>query len=198
MPIAVRPYAVALALLGAVTLGGCSDDGPSTLSQESEEFGPAPQPSADPRFDMESVRQDLVSLWTSDDRTEVNLSAGRCFAGLLVSNSDADELREAGILDEDYTLDPGLTGLTPEGAALWVDAQFACSDLVSESGRAQVAATKGKVDRAAYETCLRAAVTEEQLREVAESSLLGDLSGDAVATFSAAQLDCVQQALPPD
>lgn len=195
----VRSYVAALGLLGPLVLvAGCSDDGRSTVNQESVEFGPVQLPSVDPRFDMETVRRDLVTLWTSDDRADENLQAGRCFAVLLVSNSDADELRDAGILGDDYAVDPGLTGLTPAGAELWVDAQFGCSDLVSESGRAQVAATRGRVDRAAYETCLRAAVPEDQLREVAVSSLLGDLSGDAVAAFSAAQLDCVQQALPPD
>lgn len=184
----VRSYVVALALLALVA--GCSGDEEELIPNES---GPN---SFDERFDGEAVRADLEALWVGDDTSPKNLDAGRCFADALLGNNTPEAMRYAHILDRDYQVSPDLEGLRPRGARMWVDAQFACSDLVAESGRAQVAATKGKVDREAYETCLRRAVTEEQLREVAESSLLGDLSGDAVAAFSAAQLDCVREALP--
>lgn len=193
MPSVVRSSVASLALLALVA--GCSGD--------QDDASPAVPPasasaSTSASADAAAIRSGLVALWVGDDDSPEDVGTGTCFADALVASATPEQLRDAGILDTSYAVVPELTGLTPEGATLWVDAQFACSDLVAESGRAQVAATKGKVDRAAYETCLRAAVTEEQLREVAESSLLGDLSGDAVAAFSTAQLDCVQQALPRD
>lgn len=184
----VRSYVAALALLALVT--GCSGD--------EEEPAPAAPTTSASAADPSAIRSGLVALWVGDDDSPEDVETGTCFADALVDATTPDELVEVGILDASYAVVPELTDLTPEGAGLWVDAQFGCSDLVSESGRAQVAATKGKVDRESYETCLRAVVSEEQLREVAESSLLGDLSGDAVVAFSAAQLDCVQQALPRD
>ena len=190
----IRSYVAALALLALVT--GCSGDEGEPSDAPAPEASPTQATAA--AVDPDAIRSGLVALWVGDDESSEDAATGTCFADALVASATPAELRDVGILDASYAVVPALGDLTREGASLWVDAQFACSDLVSESGRAQVAATKGKVDRVAYETCLRAAVTEEQLREVAVSSLLGDLSGDAVAAFSAAQLDCVQEALPAE
>ncbi len=181
----IRPVRLLALLLPAVVLLGCSGG-------EAE-----PGPTA-PTIDTAAVRDDLVGLWVGDDVTPEDTATGECFADELTSRATPEQLRDAGILDASYDVVPELPFLDREGAELWVDAQFACTDLVTESVRAQVAATKGKVDRAAYEACLRAALTEDQLRETAVQSVMGDLGGDAVAAFSRAQLDCVEGALPPD
>ena len=182
------PVRVVTVLLPALLLLGCSGGG-------DDDGGPAPTA---PSVDVATVQEDLVGLWVGDDVTPEDTATGECFADELTSRATPEQLRDAGILDASYAVVPELPFLDREGAELWVDAQFACTDFVTESVRAQVAATKGKVDRAAYEACLRAALTEDQLRETAVQSVMGDLGGDAVAAFSQAQLDCVEGALPPD
>ncbi|GEP36228.1 hypothetical protein NSZ01_39960 [Nocardioides szechwanensis] len=181
----IRPVRLLTLLLPAVLLLGCTggDDEPAPAA---------------PTIDTAAVQQALVGLWVGDDVTAEATQAGECFAAALTDSATPDELRDAGLLDESYAVPPVLPPLGREGAELWVDAQFKCVDFVSESARAQVAATKGKVDATAYETCLRKALTEDQLYEAAVQSVMGDFGGDAVAAFSQAQLDCVQQALPPD
>ena len=180
----LTPVRVAALLVPAMLLLGCSgDDEPAA-------------PDAD--VDVAAVQKGLVGLWVGDDVSAEDTATGECFAAALTDNATPVELRDAGILDASYAVVPALGPLEREGAELWVDAQFECTDFVTESTRAQVAATKGKVDRTAYDTCLRGALTEDQLREAAVQSVMGDLGGDAVAAFSQAQLDCVQGALPPD
>lgn len=181
----IRPVRLLALLVPAALLVGCTGG----------DAEPAP---AAPTIDTAAVRQALVGLWVGDDVTADDTKTGECFAASLTGNATPDELRDAGILDESYAVPAVLPPLGREGAELWVDAQFQCVDFVSESARAQVAATKGKVDATAYETCLREALTEDQLYEAAAQSVMGDLGGDAVAALSRAQLDCVQQALPPD
>lgn len=180
----LTPVRFAALLLPVSLLLGCSaDDEPAA-------------PDAD--VDITAVQRGLVGLWVGDDATPEDTATGECFAAELTDRATPDQLRDAGILDASYAVVTQLPFLDREGAELWVDAQFACTDFVTESTRAQVAATKGKVDRTAYDACLRAALSEDQLREAAVQSVMGDLGGDAVAAFSQAQLDCVQQALPPD
>ena len=58
-----------------------------------------------------------------------------------------------------------LPPLPPEVAGKWVDAQFACTDFVEESTRAQEKVTKGRLDSEAYAACLREALTDEQIRD---------------------------------
>ena len=179
------PVRVVALLLPALLLPGCSGD------SDEPARGPA-------EVDVAAIQQGLVGLWGGDDATPEDTATGECFAVALTDSATPDELRDARILDASYAVVPQLPFLDREGAELWVDAQFACTDFVTESTRAQVAATKGKVDRTAYETCLRATLTPDQLREAAIQSVMGDLGGASVAAFSQAQLDCVQQALPPD
>ncbi|WP_193607601.1 hypothetical protein [Nocardioides lijunqiniae] len=198
----------ALATLALATLlvTGCSgEEEPGDASGPANELVPrqGPPRSLEPdeessAVDADAVRDGLVALWVGDDATEEDVATGECFAGALLEGTTPEQLTDVGILDLSGAVVDELQVLDREGAELWVDAQLACTDFVEESTRAQVAATKGKVDRAAYETCLRGALTEDQQRDAAIASVMGDLSGDAVAALSRAQLTCVQQALPPD
>ncbi len=190
----LTPVRVVLAvLLPAVLACGCSgdDEGPSTAPSGTGTGSAAPP-------DADAIREDLVALWVGDDARPEDTETGRCFADALTERTTADQLRDAGVLDASYDVVAELPFLDREGAELWVDAQLTCVDYVAESGRAQAAATKGKVDRAAYEDCLREALTDEEIREAAVASVMGELDGEAVRAFSAAQLACVEDALPPD
>ncbi|MDP2772316.1 MAG: hypothetical protein Q8O61_02070 [Nocardioides sp.] len=180
----LTPVRLVALLVPAVLLLGCSgDDEPAA-------------PDAD--VDVAAVQEGLVDLWVGDDVSAEDTTTGECFAKALTDSATPDELRDAGILDESYAVVPALGPLEREGAELWVDAQLECTDFVTESTRAQVAATKGKVESTTYDACLRATLSEDELREAAVQSVMGDLDGDAVAALSQAQLHCVQQALPPD
>lgn len=185
----VRLLALVALVLPVLALAGCSGD---------DDQPAATPPSSSASADLAAIEDGLVGLWVGDDVTAEDTATGRCFARALIDSATPDRLRDAGILDASYAVVPVLPPLERPGAELWVDAQLACTDFVQESVRAQVAATKGKVDAAAYEACLRAALTDEQLRETAVQSIMGDFDGDAVAAFSRAQLDCVQGALPAD
>ncbi|MCW2851155.1 MAG: hypothetical protein JWM84_819 [Nocardioides sp.] len=183
-----------LAALALVALlgGGCSG------GDADEEDPRPPSPATSSEVDEAGLRDGLVGLWVGDDAGPEDTATGECFADALLASSTPEGLRAAGILDDTGAVVAELPVLDEAGAALWVDAQLACTDFVTESTRAQVAATKGKVDRAAYEACLRGALTEDQQRDAAIASVMGDLSGHAVAALSRAQLTCVQRALPPD
>jgi hypothetical protein len=193
----ILPARVLALLLPALVLCGCSG---GVKENPPASGGPPPGPSrlVDERFVQWQVRKGLFALYVGDDKSPENREAGSCFAGALMTSNHPEELRDARILDAEYAVVKELPSFDREGAELWVDAQFACVDFVAESARAQVAATKGKVDRAAYETCLRDALSEDQLREAAIESVMGDLGGEAVTALSQAQLACVQDALPPD
>jgi hypothetical protein len=183
-----------LAALALVALlgGGCSGGG--------DDGDPRPAPTSTTpgatsgAVDEAALRDGLVGLWVGDDAGPEDTATGECFADALLAASTPEDLRAAGILDDTGAVVAELPVLDERGAGLWVDAQLACTDFVAESTRAQVAATKGKVDRTAYATCLRAALSEEQQRAAAIASLQGDLSGDAVAALSQAQFTCVQHA----
>jgi hypothetical protein len=186
-PIRAAAALALVALLATGCSGGVDDDEPR----------PAP-PSPSTEVDTAAVRDGLVGLWVGDDATPEGTTTGECFADALLEGGTTEQLRAAGILDGSYAVVDELPLLDEAGAALWVDAQLACTDFVEESTRAQVAATKGRVERATYAACLRGALSEDQQRAAAEQSVRGELSGDAVAALSQAQLTCVQQALPPD
>lgn len=182
MLISARPLAL---LVPAVLLVGCS--------------GAADEPPPpDASIDVAAIQQGLVGLWVGDHATPADTATGTCFASALLDDATPDDLVDVGLLDASYDVVREVPKLSEKGAELWVDAQFACVDFVAESTRAQVAATKGEVDQGTYATCLRVALSEKELRDVAVASLMGDLGGDAVAAFSKAQLTCVQEALPPD
>ena len=155
-----------------------------------------------PDVDEDAVRTGLAQLYAGDhaedaeDAGDADTDAADCFARGLVEATTPDQLREAGLLDASYAVVDQVPPLPQDAAEAWVDAQLACVDFVEESARAQVAASKGAIDPATYATCLRAAITEDQLRAALVQALTGDLSGPAVARLSDAQVSCATAPAP--
>ena len=172
-----RPSLLLAAL--ALALGGCQ-------SEDSEPAGtPAP--------DQAEIRSGLASLFAGDHPGTRETTEGDCFADRLTQAVPPQELRSAGVLDASYDVVSEPPPLPPDVAAEWADAQLACSDFVDASTRAQVKVTKGDLDGASYATCLRARMTQEQIRAAVVSSLMGDFDATAVAELSEAQAECARR-----
>ena len=171
----LRPVLVLIALVAlGVSASGCSsEDGP---------------PSG---YDAAAVRNGLAALFAGDHPEAQDSEAGACFAEAFTEDTTPGELREAGLLDEQYDVVADLPTLTPEVAEKWVDAQFACTDFVEESTRAQIKVTKGRLDPDAYAACLRGLMSDADLRAAVEETLTGQWDGEHVSRLGAAQADCV-------
>lgn len=172
-------------LLLSAGLLGCTDDDSSAPDA-------APEPAG--------LRAGLAALWAGDDAGGVGADddVAACFADELVERTTTDELRDAGVLDDADRVVAELPVLDDGLAEAWVRAQFACVDFVDESTRAQVTASKGKIDRAAYAACLREAITEDEVVAAVVATLTGGFDSPEVMTLSDAQLTCARDALPPD
>jgi hypothetical protein len=156
--------------------------GLSTGCSAGESDGPDP--------DRDAIRAGLAALVT-DDRTDPrDVEDGTCFANALMGQTTPEQLRDAGVLDASYAVKDKLPRVSEDLAETWVLAQFRCVDFVEKSAQAQVAITHGKVDAAAYAACLRAALTDDQLRAAVVDTLTGDWDGADLTRFSAAQRDC--------
>lgn len=136
------------------------------------------------------VRAGLAALYAGDHPTATEREAAACFGEELATRASTAELRAGGLLTADGTVVPEAPPLSADLASAWVDAQFACVDFVEESARAQVAATKGRVDPEEYAGCLRAAIDERQLKAAVAAALTGALDDPAVVRLSAAQQAC--------
>lgn len=169
-----------LALVAVLALAGCT----------------AEEPTPAEKGDPAAIRADLAALFAGDHPGAAETAAGECFAEELVSRTGTERLRDAGVLDASYDVVDDVPPLPEDLAGDWVDAQFACTDLVEESTRAQVKVTKGRIDTEAYAACLRAALTEDQMRAAVVDSLTGDWSGADLARLGEAQTDCAAEAVP--
>jgi hypothetical protein len=175
---ALTPLAAAAVLLGVV---GCSAD---------ESSGSR---STDP--EVADARAGLAALFAGDHPGPRDTANGECFAEELTSTTSLDALREAGVLDASYGVVEDLPALRPDVAEAWADAQFACTDFVEESTRAQQAATKGGVDGEAYAACLRGALDEAEMKAAVVDSLVGNWQGPALLSLGRAQSDCAEDAV---
>lgn len=172
----LRPVLVLIALAALGLPAACS-------SQD--------EPPAD--YDAAAVRAGLAALFAGDHPEAEDAEAGACFAEAFTGATTPAELREAGLLDERYAVVADLPTLTPEVAKTWVDAQFSCTDFVAESTRAQIKATKGRLDPDAYAACLRGLMSDDDLRAAVLESLTGQWDGEHVSRLGAAQSDCVDR-----
>jgi hypothetical protein len=158
-----------VALLG----GGCSDD---------EKDEPAPDPAR--------IRAGLAALFAGDHPTAEDRGDGACFARRLEQRTTPDTLRAAGVLDASYAVVADVPRLPDSMARLWVDAEFACVDIVERSTRAQQRVSHGDLDAAAYAACLRAALDDDALRAAVAGTLSGDWESPAVTRYSHALDHC--------
>jgi hypothetical protein len=172
-----RPSLLLAAL--ALAVGGCQ-------SQDDESAG-GPTP------DQAGIRSGLASLFAGDHPGTRETTEGECFAGRLTRAVSPEELRSAGVLDASYDVVPEPPPLPADVATQWAEAQLACSDFVEASTRAQVKVTKGDLDGASYAACLRARMTQTEIRAAVASSLMGDFDAAAVADLSEAQAACARR-----
>ena len=174
------PVAAAMAVL-AVVLGAC----------QAEESPPPARTTATP--ELAEIRLGLGALFAGDHPGDQETADGTCFAKELTDRVDPDELRAAGLLDPSYEVVPTLPNLPTAMARAWVDAQFACTDFVDASTRAQVKVTKGRIDPKAYAACLRRELPGDAQRAAVEATLTGSFDAPEVARLSAAQSDCARR-----
>ena len=167
------------ALLLATTLSGC--DGGST---------PAGRPSFS--FDAASAHDDLAALYAGDHPSKRDLRDGDCFATRFLHATTPSQLESAGVVDHRGRVVDQLPPLDLPTARAWADAQFACVDFVTASTRSVSLALgqHGHVDPAAYADCLRAALTEDQMKAAVVASLRGRLEDAAVSRLARAQVRC--------
>lgn len=177
-------------LLVATT--GCADGGPAGGSR-SGSTGDAAGPAAGP--DPDAIRSGLASLVTDGHATSAATADGTCFADALLDRTSPQELRDAGVLDPSYAVVGKVPQLPEALAQAWVTAQFACTDFVEQSARAQAAISHGRVDADAYAACLHGALPAAELRAAVVDTLTGTWDGPALGRFSAAQAACSRQSL---
>lgn len=152
------------------------------------------QPPRAERPDRDEIEAGIAALFAGDHPTAEDTQTGTCFATELLARSTPEQLRTAGVLDASYGVVADLPTLERPLAETWVDAQFACTDFITESARAQVQISHGAIDEEAYVACLTAALSPEQVRAAVIDTLTGTFDSPAVTRLSKAQLTCSQQA----
>lgn len=185
-----RGGALALAVALALSVAGCSDDRPAS-SPGADVDRSAELP------DSAGLRDGLADLYAGTGATDAGAKTAGCFADALLERTEPESLAEAGLVVDGAVVDeaPRL----PEATARdWYAAQSACTDYVTVSARAQRAATKGRIDEAAYERCLRGALTDAQIEAAVVATLSGSWDDPAVGRLGGAQSDCADETLPGD
>ena len=177
----MRRVPALLAATMLLTLGACQQEDPPPENGDAAE-----------------IRTDLAAVFAGDHPADRDTENGECFADELTDLMSNEQLRDAGILDASYDVVSPIPQLSEEAAEAWADAQIACTDFVEESTRAQVTATKGRVDTEAYAACLREALTDEQLRGAVVDALTGDWQGTDLGVLGRAQSECATEATPAD
>lgn len=170
-------------MLLAVLLVGCSDEGSDNDGDADRE-----------RPDRATVERGLAALYAGDHAATRDEEAGVCFATELVDRAGLGALQDAGIVTDDGQVARELPTFDPTTAELWVEAQFACVDYVEESTRAVLAQSKGRIDRTRYADCLRAALTEAEMRDAVAASLTGSWDAPEVTALADAQQRCQRRA----
>jgi hypothetical protein len=169
---------VATAALLAVS--GCSDD--DTGPDEADR-------------DVATARAGLAELFAGDHPGPRDQANGECFAREMTGRISLDAMQAAGLLDESYAVVEDPPSLRQDVAEAWAEAQFACTDFVEESTRAQQAATKGRIEDAPYGDCLRDALSVAEMKAAVVDSLVGDWQGVDLLRLGRAQSDCARESL---
>lgn len=178
-----RPALALIAVVTVVGLGACD-------AEVSQDPDPAPP--------SEDVVAGLAELYAGSDPTETKDEEARCFAEALTERLSIDQLREAGLVEDNGEVTVSAPMLDLDTAGAWVDAQASCVPFVEVSTRALATQTKGKLDEAAYTTCFTETITEDEVRAALVATLTGDFGGPEVAVLSRTQGACAKQALPSD
>lgn len=182
--------AAAALLLAATALAGCSSDQPD----DPRTTGATPPTTSGP-YDRVLVRDGLADLYAGPGASREDRSVATCFADALLERLALADLEAAGLLagGDVVGTSPVLDEPTAEA---WVDAQLTCSDYVEVSTSAQLDATKGAVDAAGYEACLRDRLDDELLRTALVATLTAGWDRPEVTELARAQGDCATANLP--
>lgn len=160
----------------------------TALATGCDEEKPAARP--DPGI----VEAGLAALFAGDHANAEDSQTGTCFATELLARATPEQLQAAGVLDAAYNVVTDLPTLEEPLAEKWVDAQFACTDFIQESARAQLQVSHGSIDEEKYVGCLTAALSPDQLRAAVVDTLTGSFDSPDVTRLSKAQLTCARQA----
>lgn len=133
---------------------------------------------------------ELAELYAGNSAVSQDRREGRCFARAFEQRMDEAALVRAGIVDRDGTVVESLPIFDATTATAWVDAQLACVDYVEASTRALLTQTRGALDAQAYAVCLRAALSDEEVRAALVQTLSGGFDSPEVAALADAQSTC--------
>ncbi|NYG54057.1 hypothetical protein [Nocardioides perillae] len=194
-PHAVRRLLAVGALLALGATSACSGDEPAADGPES---------SAAPTLAQADLARGLADLYAGAGTGRAGTAAAEqaareatCFGEVLARAVPASTLGEAGLVVDGAVVEQAPV-LPEQLARQWFAAQQACADFVAVSTRAQVAATKGRLDREAYAGCLRGTLDAATIEEAVVATLTARWDDPAVAALGDAQATCARGALPPE
>lgn len=168
-------------------LASCSGDRPVPIGT----VDGAPVPS------QAEVADGLAALYAGPGTAGVPAAdvAGEaeCFGTVLASAVTPGALEEAGLLVDGRVVEQAPT-LPDQLARQWFAAQQSCADFVEVSARAQLAATKGRLDPGTYAACLRRRVEPDRIEAAVVATLTGRWDDPAVAELGRAQAGCAAAA----
>lgn len=179
----MRPaISLLLALLG---LTACT--GPT------EQPAPPAPSAAGSSYDEAALAEGLAAMYAGDHPDAEDRREGACFAEELLGSTTPEALQSGGLLDDEGRVAPEVPVLDAALAEPVADAQLACTDFVADATAAQVSISKGDLDRAAYERCLRSELPPADVRAGVVASLQGLWEDPALSAITDAQAACAKQ-----
>lgn len=170
-----------LVLVGPFALAACS--GGSTE--------PTPTPATS--YDEDALARGLAAMYAGDHPDAEDRREGDCFAEELLGSTMPAALQEGGLLDGEGRVATEVPVLEEALSGQVADAQLACTDFVADATAAQVSISKGDLDRAAYERCLRQALPDDTVRAGVVASLQGLWDDPALTALTDAQAACARE-----
>lgn len=173
-----------LCCLVVVVLTGCQSRTDTPASPPAESHG----------ADETAIHDDLAAAFAGDQPGPDAAAEGECFAAALLSTTTLAELREAGLLDDEYAVVAAFPELERDLAEKVADAQLGCTDFVDDSTRAGIYVTKGRLARQRYAGCLRRTLPPTRVRAAVLAGLMGDWQAAAIDRLGDTQARCARRA----
>lgn len=176
----------------ALLAGGCSAPDPSPAADRSAPVEATVEAAVEAAVDEGALHDGLAAAFAGDHPTHEDRSEGDCFADHLLATTTPEQLRDGGLTDSSYRVVDDLPALPEALAGKAADAQLACTDFVTDSARAQVSISKGRVDAGEYADCLTGALAASDIRASVVATLQGKWDDPAVTRLSKAQAACAK------
>ena len=151
---------------------------------------------AAPTVDEAGLVEGLEAMYAGDNPDPDDLTEGDCFADALLASTSPEMLRDAGLVDASYAVVTDIPKLEGDLAGPVADAQLGCTDFIEDSTAAQVAITKGGLDREAYAECLTGELDADTIRASVIASLMGEWGHPAIERLSTSQTTCARRVEP--